>query len=329
MSANQRIISGAINTGNNTPTGAKMKIAVDNPYITKDDFIRSFEAQGLGITQNSPQYQNGVLDELLLECSAAVNRYCGRWFDTQTIDEQKTSFTVKPYNPQLVTVILKNRPYSKINSAYIQVLEWFIQIIVSGPDSYLQDFYDGGFYKIVPLLSTAGTGVGSPIPAAILDHVPLGILWTNYTFGYGTVLTAETLTVIAETKQYQADLGRRLMAPDQVINIYDSGILVSPSNYTIDYANAMVTFISAYTPNGAITADYTSNESVPFDIKKAVILYAAHLAGQALQNPLGAASLGIQTYTINFGNNSKVEERFKKLLEPYVDIMSTVAFLGL
>jgi hypothetical protein len=327
MSLDQRIISGQINTGNNTPSGAKMKVAVDNPYISKDEFIQSFEAVGLGITANSPQYQNGQLDSVLLQASAAVNRYCNRWFDTQTIDEQKTSFTVKPYNPQLVTVVLKNRPYSRINSAYIQVLQWFIQIIVQGPGSYLQDFYDGGFYKIVPLLSTAGTGVGSPIPAAILDHVPLGILWTNYTFGYGTVLTTEEMDRVGETLQYQAALGRRLMAPDQTINIYDSGVLVDSSNYDLDYPNAMVTFNSAYTVNGAITADYTSNESVPFDIKKAVILYATHLIGQALQNPLGAASMNIQTFAINFGADSKVEERFKKLLEGYVDKMP--AILGL
>lgn len=327
MSANQRIISGAIATGNNTPTGAKMKVAVDNPYVSKDEFVQSFEAVGLGITNLSPQYQNGQLDSLLLQTSAAVNRYCGRWFDAQTIDEQKTSFTVKPYNPQLVTVILKNRPYSRINSAYIQVLEWFIQIIVSGPGSYLQDFYDGGFYKIVPLLSTAGTGVGSPIPAAILDHVTLGILWTNYTFGYGTVLTADIMTQVGDTQQYQAGLGRRLMAPDQTINVYISGILISTSNYTIDYPNAMVTFNVGYSVTGAVTADFTSNESVPFDIKKAVILYASHLIGQALQNPLGAMSLGIQTFNVDFGNNSKVEERFKNLLEPFVDKMP--AMLGL
>jgi hypothetical protein len=321
------IISGAINTGSNTPNGQKMKVAVDNPYCSKDEFIQSFEAVGLGLTVNSPQYTNGELDRKLLQASAFVNRYCGRWFDTQTIDEQKTAFTVRPYNPQLVTVVLRNRPYTKINSAYIQVLQWFIQIIVSGPGSYLQDFYESGFYKIVPLLSQAGTGVGSPIPAAILDHVPLGILWTNYTFGYGTVLTNQVLTSIQNTKQYQAPLGNRLWAPDQTLNIYDYGSLVAPAKYTIDFPNGMVTFISSYTPAGQITVDFTTNESIPFEIKAATNLYACHLIGQATQNPLGADSMGIQTFSVSFGK-SKVKERFEELLGAYVDKMPMFMGLG-
>lgn len=309
--------SGWIQTGSNTPTGQPMKVAVDNPYITKDEFIQSFEAQGLGITENSPQYSSGELDRVILRASASINRYCGRWFDTQTIDEQKTAFTVRPFNPQLVTVVLKNRPYTKINSAYIQVLQWFIQIIVDGPGSYLQDFYDQGFYKIVPLLSTAGTGVGSPIPAAIIDHVPLGVLWTNYTFGFGKPFTAQTLTKIGETKQYQADFNQRLWAPDQTLNIYDFGTLVPSSNYFLDKPNGMVTFNSAYTVNGAITADFTTNMSMPFEIKEACLLWVAHIIGQAQQNPLGATGLGIQTFNITFGAKSAVKARIDELLAPY------------
>lgn len=321
-----QIISGNIATGNNTPTGARMRVAVDNPYVSKDEFVGSFEASGLGINANSPQYSSGELDRKILQASAWINRFCGRWFDTQTIDEQKTSFTVRPYNPQLVTVVLKNRPYSKVNSIYIQVLKWFIQVDVSAT-GYLQDFYDKGFYKIVPLLSSAGTGAGSPIPAAILDRIPLGVLWTNYTFGFGTPLTAQTLTNISTTKQYQAPLGNRLWAPDQTLNVYDTGVLVAPANYTVDYPNGMVTFISTYTVNGAITADFTTNESVPFDIKQACILLTSHLIGQAVQNPLGAQSLGIQTFNINFGDKSKVLDRVEELLGPYVDKMPV--FLGL
>lgn len=313
--------SGFINVGNNTPTGQPYKYAVDNPYLSKDEFIQSYEAKGLGISVNSPEYSNGEIDRKLLQASAWINRFCGRYFDTQTIDEQKTKFTVRPYNPQLVTVVLKNRPYNRINSAYIQVLQWFIQIIVTGPNSYLQDFYAEGFYKIVPLLSSAGTGVGSPIPAAILDHVPLGILWTNYTFGYGTPLTGETLNVIGSTKQYQSVLGNRLWAPSQTINIYDSTILVAPSNYTIDKPNGLVTFSSGYTVNGAITADFTSNDSLPFEIKEACTLLAVHMIGQASQNPLGAKSLGIQTFNIAFGDNSSVYDRVKQLLGPYAHQM--------
>jgi len=321
-----QIVSGNIATGNNTPTGAKMKVAVDNPYISKDEFIASFEASGLGLSAASPQYASGELDRKILQASAWINRYCGRWFDTQTIDEQKTSFTVRPYNPQLVTVVLKNRPYSKINSIYIQVLKWFIQVDVSAT-GYLQDFYDKGFYKIVPLLSSAGTGAGSPIPAAILDHVPLGVLWTNYTFGFGTPLTGQALAQVGGTKQYQAPVGNGLWAPDQPTLIYDNATLVASSNYTIDHPNGMVTFISSYTPNGAITADFTTNESMPFEIKEAAVLLTSHLIGQATQNPIGAQSMGIQTFNINFGEKSKVLDRVHELLDAYVNKMPT--FLGL
>lgn len=314
-----QIISGQINTGTNTPTGTKMKIAVDNPYITKDEFVQSFEALGLGISATSPQYSSGELDRKILQASAWINRFCGRWFDTQTIDEQKTAFTVRPYNPQLVTVVLRNRPYTRINSIYIQVLQWFIQVIVNGPGSYLQDFYPDGFYKIVPLLSSAGTGVGSPIPAAILDHVPLGVLWTNYTFGYGTVLTSQTLTAVNSSPiVFQAPFGNGLWAPDQPTNIYANGIPQPSSAYTIDYPNGIVTFLS--TPAGPITADFTTNESLPFEIKEACILLTAHMIGQATQNPIGAQGMGIQTYNVNFGPESLVYKRVKTLLEPYTDI---------
>jgi len=297
-----------------------MKVAVDNPYVCKDEFIASYEASGLGLSSTDSQYTSGELDRKLLQASSLVNRYCRRWFDTQTIDEQKTGFQVRPYNPQLVTVVLQNRPYSKINSIYIQVLQWFIQIITSPPSqSYLQDFYDKGFYKIVPLLSTAGTGVGSPIPAAILDRVPLGVLWTNYTFGYGTPLTSQALTAVAGTSnlQYQAPLGNRLWAPDQTLNIYENGVLTTKS-VTFDYPNGIVIFPSA--PSTPVTADFTTNDSLPYDIKEATILVAANLIGQAQNNPTGASNLSIQTYSAGWANgNNKVEERFKTLLEPYVD----------
>jgi hypothetical protein len=318
--------SGQINTGNNTPSGQNMKVAVDNPYITKDDYIGSFEAEGLGINANTPQYSNGQLDLMILRASSWINRYCARWFDTQTIDETKTGFTVRPYNPQLTTVVLKNRPYSKINSIYIQVLKWFIQVDVS-KTGYLQDFYDKGLYKIVPMLSTAGTGAGSPIPAAIIDHVPLGVLWTNYTFGYGTVLTNQALAIITGTKQYQAPLGNRLWAPDQTINVYDTGVILSATDYTIDCPNGIVTLASAYTPNGAVTADFTTNESVPQDIKEACVLLVSHMIGQAKQNPVGATSMGIQTFNISFGEKSEVKKRVEELLDPYSHSMPI--FMGL
>lgn len=310
--------SGHIQTGNNTPTGANMKVAVDNPYISKDEFIQTFEAEGLGITKDAPQYQNGELERKILQASGWVNRHCRRWFDMQTIDETKTGFQVRPYNPQLVTNVLNNRPYSKINSIYIQVLQWFIQVD-TGPTGYLQDFYDKGFYKIVPMLSSAGTGIGTPIPAAILDRVSLGILWTNYTFGFGTPLTGQTLTKIDELKRFQAPLGNQIWAPDQTKNVYDNGILVATDQYTIDHPNGIVSFIDAYTVVGDITADFTTNDSVPFDIKEACVLLTAHLIGQAKQNPVGAQSMGIQTFNITFGDKSNVEKRAKEILDPYVN----------
>lgn len=321
--SDEMIQSGHINVGTNTPTGAPFKYAVDNPYLSKAEFIQSFEAQGLGITEQSPQYQNGELDRKILQASAWVNRICRRYFDTQTIDEQRTGFQVRPYNPQLVTNVLNNRPYSRINSIYIQVLQWFIQVDTS-PSGYLQDFYDQGLYKIVPMLSSAGTGIGSPIPAAILDRVALGVLWTNYTFGYGTVITGKALSKVGESKQYQSPINYQLWAPDQPMTIYDNGTPVDDANYSIDWPNGSITFIDSYTENGAITADFTTNESVPFDIKAATQLLTCHLIGQGISNPLGAKSYGIQTYNVNFGDKSNVEDRATKMLEAYINKMPTV-----
>lgn len=316
--------SGFINTGTSTPTGNPMQVAVDNPYMTKDEFVASFEAAGLGFTVNSPQYASGTLDQTLLDASSFVNRHCRRWFDTQTVDQQDTGFMVRPYNPQLTTVILKNSPYTQINSIYIQVLQWYVEIISSGPGSYLQNFFDKGFYKIVPLLSTAGTGLGTPIPAAILDRAPLGVLWTNYTFGYGTPLATQTLTQIGSTLQYQAPLGNRLWAPSQPFSVYANSVLQVTSAYTVDYPNGIVTFNT--TPASPITANFTTNESLPSEIKRATLLYACHLIGQAGANPFGADSYGIQTYNVRFGDKSNVLKRVEELLQPYV--MQLPAFIG-
>jgi hypothetical protein len=319
MTAPTPIISGFINTGTNTPTGAAKKVAVDNPYLEKEEFIRSYVAKGLGLSANSPEYASGQLEETLLEATAVVNRYCGRWFDCQTIDETKTAFTVRPYNPQLVTVVLANRPYSRINSIYIQVLKWFIQVQTTGANSYLQDFYDLGFYKIVPMLSNAGNGLGSPIPSQIIDRVPLGVLWTNYTFGYGQPITGQELDKIdgSVSKQYQAPVTNRLWAPSQPTAIYDAGVLVAAEEYTIDYPNGVVTFESDYTVNGTVTADFVTNESVPAEIKQATALVAQWLIGQATDNPLGVQTLTVQTYSVTFGEDNQTQKRFERLLSPY------------
>ncbi len=318
--------SGYINTGRNTPTGAKKQIAVDNPYITVDDFLLSPTASGLGITSASAVVTSGALQELILECSAWVNRKCNMYFDTQTIDETKTAFTVKPYNPQLVTVVVANRPYSRLNSCYIQVLKWFIQVDVTSPASYVQDFYDLGYFKIVPLLSSSGQGVGSPIPSMIIDRIALGVLWYNYTFGYGTPLEAQTLTEVTTHTVYQAPVGNRLFAPKETINVYKDGVLQSPTLYTVDAPNGKITFAADIGANHVITADFTTNQSIPADIKKAVTLLVGYTLGQDTQNALGADSYSIQTYTVNFGSSSKddfgadnkVEARVNRILAPYM-----------
>ena len=310
------IVSGYINTGDNTPTGAPKQIAVDNPYLEKAEFVQSYAAKGLGITADSPEYANGELEATLLEASAVVNRYTGRWFDMQTIDETKTSFTVRPYNPQLVTVVLNNRPYSRINSIFIQVLKWFVPVQTTGANSYLQDFYDLGYYKIVPMLSNAGNGLGSPIPSEIIDRVPLGVLWTNYTFGFGQPITGQELDQVAETTGWQAPISNRLWAPSQPTAVYDTGILIPTNLYTIDYANGLVTFPS-YIPSGRITADFVTNESVPAEIRHATALVAQWLIAQATENPMGIQTLSVQTYSVTFGEDNQTKRRFEQLLRPY------------
>ena len=325
MSTATPIISGFINTGTNTPTGAKKMVAVDNPYMERDEFISSFEASGLGLTSASPQYVSGEIQTKLLQASGIVNRFCNRWFDCQTIDETKTSFTVRPYNPQLVTVKLANRPYSQINAIYIQVLKWFISVQTTGANSYLQDFYDLGYYKIVPMLSNSGTGVGSPIPSEIIDRQPLGVLWTNYTFGFGQPIAAQALDRVAGVsagRQYQAPMTNRLWAPSQPTVVYDSGIALPTNLYSIDYPNGIVTMPS-YVPSGAITADFVTNESVPTEVKEATALVAAWLMAQATENPIGVASISVQTYSITFGSgkDNATKQRFEMLLGPYAQTL--------
>lgn len=311
--------SGWFQTPNNTPFGTPKKVALDNPYLSKDEFLTTELAIALGITSSSAAYTNGRLDKVILSASSQINRACRRWFDTQTIDETMTGFIVRPFNPDLVNVTLQNSPYQQILAVYIQVLKWFIQVDI-GAQGYLQDFPDYGYYRIVPLLSTAGTGAGSPLPAEIVDKVPLGVLWTKYRFGYGQVQTAVSLTQVGSTKAYQAALNYRLWAPDQTITIYDGGVPVAASNIlSYDYPNGIVTFVSAYTPGVTITADFTSNETIPQDIKEACSILAAYMLGYG-KNPLGANSISMQTYSITFSKNkdNPLMERVRELLEPYV-----------
>ena len=311
-----QIISGYFATPNTTPSGQPKKVAVNNPYLTKDEFITSEIAVALGITSSSAIYTSGRLDRLLLIASVFVNSYCRRWFDVQTIDETKEDFVVNPYNPQLLTIVLKNAPYQKINTVWIQVLKWYIQMDLS----YIQDFPDYGYYKIVPLLSTSGQGLGSPIPSEIIDKVNLGVLWTNYTFGYGQNFTAQTLTRIGSTAGYQAPLYNRLWAPSQTLNVYDGGVLINNSlgdQYTVDYPNGIVT-MTGHSVTGAITSDFTTNESLPSDIKEAVSMMVAYKIGLT-QNPIGAKNVSMQTYSVGFSaeDDNPIMQQVKSLLDPY------------
>ena len=308
-----RLESGHIETTNKTPTGARKLIAVDNSYLTKDEFIATSEATNLGVNSASTIYTSGELEKIILRASGWVNRYCMQYFDTQTIDETETRFKVRPYNPRLVTVILKNAPYAKINSIYIQVLQWFIQITFE----YLQDFNEFGYYKIVPMLSSAGMGgIGLPVPSQIINTMPLGVLWTNYTFGYGTPLTDQTLTSEPNFKSYQAPIGNQLWAPSQTTNVYKNGVLIT-TGFNIDYVNGKVTFTSANIISDVITADFTSNESIPSDIQQAVISLVSYIISDPAANIAGATSYNIQTYGITFPEENIVYKKVKMLLDPY------------
>jgi len=310
--------SGYFTTGTNTPTASTKRVAVDNQYLTADDYILTPEAIGMNITNTHVLYTSKQLDKIILRASSWVNRYCGRYFDTQTIDETKTGITIRPANPRLVTVNLQNAPYQSINSIYIQVLKWFIEIDTSSATGYLQDFPDYGYYKIVPMLSNSGAGVSSPLPAAIVDKTPLGILWTNYTFGFGKTMTAQTLfpgTTDGTQKTFQAPVGNRLWAPDQTSAVYLDAVAVATTDYVIDYPNGKITFATAPTTGKAITADFTTNETIPEDIRYAVQLLVTDMLARGLQNPMGLDSMNITSYNVSYGTS--VIDRVKETLNPY------------
>jgi hypothetical protein len=321
----QNIPSGYFPTPGNTPTGAPYQIATDDPYITKDSYILTPEAIGFGITQTSSDglYASGALQTVILDASSMVNRLAGRYFSCQQIDESKTNFTVKPYNPQLVTVNLQNSPYQQINSVYIQVLKWFIQIDITPGSGYLQDFPDRGFYRIVPMLSNAGAGTGSPIPSEIIDRQPLGIIWTNYTFGFSMPFTGYSLgTGDGKTTIFQAAIGNRLWAMGQngqisganALNVYVGGVLQTTNLYTVDYPNGIISFLTA-PASGAVTVDFISNEAIPNDVRRCVTMLINDVVGKALQNPLGASSYSILSHSISFDDS--IVKRAEAILAPY------------
>jgi len=110
-----------------------------------------------------------------------------------------------------------------------------------------------------------------------------------------------------------------LFAPSQTLNVYVNGVLQAKSAYNVtDYANGIIV-LNTQTAL-PVTADYTTNQSIPADIQEAMILLVSHIIGQASQNPLGANSYGIQTYNINFGNDeSKVEKRVEDIVQHYTN----------
>jgi len=314
--------SGQFSPGSNTPSGTQFQYPVDAQYISKASYILTPQAKGLGITAASADglYLSGELNNILLRASSQVNRICGRYFNVQSVDEQGFRFTVRPYNPELVHVNLLNMPYWHVNSIWIQVLKWFIPIDISST-GYVIDAYGYGFVKIVPLLSNAGAGTGSPIPAEIIDRAPLGVLWINYTFGYGAPLTAIPLTEVTSGLVYQAPTGYQLWAPpqtnySQVTNVYVNAVLQTPATYTVSYPDGLITFTTTIGAGKTVTADFTTCETIPQDIRQAVILLASDMISQGLQNPLFANDLSMVSYSVSFSD--KALESATKLLKPYV-----------
>jgi len=159
-----------------TPTGNPMQNAVDNQYLSKDDFLNY--PNGLKLSTSSPLYTSGVLDTILQMASGEVNRYTRRHFNTQTIDEVHHGIRIGQDMPKLVTIPLNEGPIPGGNRVDIQVPKWFVNFSLS----YLQVFPDQGFIQIVPFLGGGFSGV--PLPSAMLVEGLLGKVWVNYTFGY-------------------------------------------------------------------------------------------------------------------------------------------------
>lgn len=308
-----------------TPTGNAKRSEKDNPYITKQEFIESAEAIGAGITATSADglFANGGIDKAILRASTWINRYCRRWFDTQTIDEYQTGFTVKPFNPRLVSVYTRNAPIQNITGIWIQVLQWFIEVQTTPLESsYLQILPDWGIFKIVPMLSTAGSGTGSPIPAAILDKVPLGVLWYSYTFGFGQVITSYTLDKQSNGSNtntvYQvSDYNYQLWAPDQTINVYVNGVLKSTADYSLNCPNGIVTFNTALGDSDVVTADFTTNNTIPAVVKYATILLTIKYLLGGLQNPMRYKNMSITGFSISFGDQDEIMKEIEDMLKPF------------
>jgi hypothetical protein len=324
------LTGGTFNPGSNTPNGSPFVTFVDNPYISLATLLLNSGAISLGITASSTVVTSGEIMTYIKRASAWINRYTQRWFDIQRVWETHTGFVVKPYNPQLITVRAENGPpYNSINQLYIQVLKWFISIDLTANTGYLQDFYDKGFCKIVPLLSSAGTGAGSPLPAAIVDRIPLGVLWSDYTSGFGQQLTGYAMgTGDGSTKVFQSATGNQLWAPgnnlwSQSLNastplvVYDNAVVVPSANYTVDYPNGKITFIIAPVSTHNITADFWTYETIPDDIRYATILLTLYFYSIDNFNPMMHNNLAVPGLNISYNSEAMIK-RVQDMLEPYI-----------
>jgi hypothetical protein len=175
-------VSGIWQTPTNTPDGMPMVTPYDVQYVTKNEFLKSAIAKGIGYTDTSEDYTDGTIDLALLDASSQVNRYCNRYFQKMTVDEMYPNVTIQVSNPRMTTIPLRFGPVQKINTITIQVLKWFIAFSLE----YLITSPEQRFYQIVPMISSSGT-TGTPIPSVLLERESLGIVWTNYTCGYDVI----------------------------------------------------------------------------------------------------------------------------------------------
>ena len=57
------------------------------------------------------------------------------------------------------------------------------------------------------------------------------------------------------------------------------------------------------------------------EIREATELVAQWLIGQSTDNPLGAQTISVQTYSVTFGEDNQTRKRFMELLAPYSHTM--------
>lgn len=76
-----------------------------------------------------------------------------------------------------------------------------------------------------------------------------------YLTGTGVAVTSQTMTVKSGTIYRPSSLSQRIWDPSASVVVYDGGVPISSSTYTIDYLFGEVTLGSS--PSGAVTADFT------------------------------------------------------------------------